>query len=469
VRAVVYETNSAGDRLKEISLHTEEADFWIDVQTDKSFQTILGFGGAFTESTAHLLQHMSAEKRAEVVEAYFGTEGGRYNLCRTHINSCDFSLNSYAYVDDWDSTLSTFSVDEDRNDIIPLIKEAQNVSENGFRLIASPWSAPPWMKDNGHWFGGKLLPEYYSVWAKYFMAYEAEYRGEGIDIWAYTVENEPLGNGENWESMHFSPEETGDFVVNHLAPEMKKVGSKAKILVYDQNRGPELEEWADVLLNDTAVHKEIYGAAIHWYNSTYDWFPTSLQYTHEQAPDRHIINTEACVDSEIPHWKDDAWYWKKEATDWGYDWALEENKHRHPEYVPVYRYARDIIGCLNNWVEAWVDWNMVLDKQGGPNHASNWCVAPILVDTTSDEIYYTPLYETMLHFSKFIQEGAIRLGTNSGTDDLLYTACRNPDGELVLVVLHTGKEVKNIGVRYAESELSFPISPQSIQTIVISN
>ena len=116
---------------------------------------------------------------------------------------------------------------------------------------------------------------------------------------------------------------------------------------------------------------------------------------------------------KYPKWQDDAWYWSKDATDWGWDWAPEEDKHRHPKYVPVFRYARDIIGCLNNWVDGWIDWNMVLDRQGGPNWSKNWCVAPVIVDPEKDEVYITPIYYALSHFSRFIRPGAVRIGTDA--------------------------------------------------------
>ncbi len=199
-------------------------------------------------------------------------------------------------------------------------------------------------------------------------------------------------------------------------------------MAYDQNRGDELIEWADIIYGDEEASKYFDGFAIHWYASTFDWFPESLIHTHELAPEKYLIQSEACVDSEVPHWKDDKWYWSKEATDWGWDWAPEEQKHRHPKYVPVYRYARDIIGCLNNWVDGWVDWNMVLDKQGGPNWFKNWCVAPVIVDPESDEVYFTPLYYTLSHFSKFIRPGAKRIGFENPDETLMVTAAQNPDG-----------------------------------------
>jgi glucosylceramidase len=269
--------------------------------------------------------------------------------------------------------------------------------------------------------------------------------------------------------MEYTPEEMVDFVKNHLGPQMEADGYDVKILGYDQNRGRELEEWAQVLLGDEEALKYFYGTAVHWYTSTVDWFPESLNATHDLAPDKHIIHTEGCIDAEVPHWQDDDWYWQKEATDWGYDWAPEEDKPDHPKYVPVYRYARDIIGCLNSWVEGWVDWNMVLDKKGGPNWANNWCIAPVIVDPEGDEVYYTPLYYTLAHFSKYIRPGAVRIGFELSDDELMITAALNPDGSIALVVLNMGDKVKDLNISLYENESKVQISPQALQTIILKN
>ena len=194
----------------------------------------------------------------------------------------------------------------------------------------------------------------------------------------------------------------------------------------------------------------------------------SLNFTHDLAPTKSIIHTEGCIDAEVPHWKEDKWYWSKEATDWGYDWAPEEDKKDHPKYVPVYRYARDIIGCLNNWVEGWVDWNMVLDKQGGPNSAKNWCTAPIIVDPEKDEVYYTPLYYTMMHFSKFIRPGAHRIQLDQTDKGLLTTAVQNKDGSIVIVVLNTSDQPKEMILELENKTQELQIAKEGLQTIVIN-
>ena len=467
----VYETSASGNKLTKLTEFTSSDNpSEIMINPDKTYQTITGFGGSFTESSAYLLNRLSKKNRDTILQAYFGEEGARYSLTRTHIASCDFSLNNYTYAPvEGDLALENFTIEEDRDDLIPMIKDAMAISKDGFNIIASPWTAPPWMKDNRNYVGGKLLPEFYDAFALYFNKYLDAYEAEGIDIWGLTPVNEPHGNGNNWESMHFTPKEETDFVQNHLGPKLEAAGkSDVNILGYDQNRAG-LKEWVDEMFKDEASSKYFAGTAIHWYESTYDYFPEDLQYAHNKAPNKYLIETEGCVDSEIPKWKDDVWYWSKEATDWGWDWASDKDRHLHPKYSPVYRYARDIIGCLNNWVDGWIDWNMVLDKQGGPNWFENWCVAPIIVDPDKDEVYFTPIYYTMAHFSKYIRPEAKIIDVLNSEDDLMVTAAKNPDGTIAVVVLNQSTELKNFTIFLGEKEKNMSINAQAIQTITLKN
>jgi glucosylceramidase len=469
LEAEIFETSASGNKLAKVAeFPAAEEQALITLLPDEHYQTITGFGGSFTEASAHLLNLLSPENRNKILEAYFGESGARYSLTRTHINSCDFSLSNYSYAPiAGDTELEQFSIQEDMDDIIPMIKDALAISKDGFKIISSPWTAPPWMKDNQDWRGGKLLPQYYDTWALFFSKYLHAYREAGIDIWGISVENEPLGNDSNWESMHYTPEEMTEFVMNHLGPKLEADGHDVKVLGFDQNRDEELRKWVDVMFADEASSKYYDGTAIHWYASTYDYFPEALQYAHHKAPDKHLINTEACVDAQVPHWQDDAWYWAKEATDWGWDWAPEDQKYLHPKYVPVFRYARDIIGCLNNHVDGWVDWNMVLDRQGGPNWAKNWCVAPVIVDPEQDEVYFTPLYYTLAHFSRFIRPGAVRIGYNNPDADLQVTAAQNPDGSIAVVVFNPTESEKPFLLSLGDKSTPLKISAKAIQTIAI--
>ncbi|NCO64148.1 MAG: glycoside hydrolase family 30 protein [Flavobacteriales bacterium] len=467
----VFETSASGNKLKNVT-EFPKADnpLIITLNPEETFQTITGFGGSFTEASASLLNRLTSENRNMILEAYFGNSGARYSLTRTHMNSCDFSLSNYSYAPiENDIKLKHFSIDEDREDLIPMIKDAMLISKEGFKILASPWTAPPWMKDNKDWRGGKLLPQYQDTWALFFSKYINAYKKEGIDIWGFTVENEPLGNSNNWESMHFTADEMTSFVKNHLGPKLQMDGHDVKILGYDQNRGEELKQWIDVMFADESSSKYYDGTAVHWYASTYDYFPESLQYAHQKAPDKYLINSEACSDSEIPKWLDDQWYWSKEATDWGWDWAPENQKYLHPKYAPVNRYARDIIGCLNNWVDGWIDWNMVLDKQGGPNWFKNWCLAPIIVDPEKDEVYFTPVYYTLTHFSKYIRPGAVRIGFKNTNETLMVTAVKNPDGSYAVIVFNPESEAKNFMLSLNEKTTEIQISAQAIQTILVPN
>jgi glucosylceramidase len=467
----VFETSQNGNKLKEITQFSEYKNkIEITINSEEKFQTITGFGGSFTEASASLLNRLSAANRKKVLDAYFSESGANYSLTRTTIASCDFSLTNYTYAKvPNDLTLESFTIEDDKKDIIPMILEAKSISKEGFNIIASPWSAPPWMKDNNSFIGGKLLPQYNDTFALYFSKYLEAYKKVGINIWGITVINEPHGNGNNWESTLFSPEEMTSFVQNHLGPKLEKDGwEKIKILGYDQNRAG-LKEWVDAMYKDEKTSKYFAGTAIHWYESTYEVFPEDLQYAHNKSPKKYLIQTEACVDSEVPHWKDDAWYWKKEATDWGWDWASEKEKYLHPKYAPVNRYANDIIGCLNNWVDGWVDWNMVLDKQGGPNWFKNWCHAPVIVDSENDEVYITPLYYTMAHFSKYIRPGAIKIGCDINSKDLVSTAVKNPDGTIVVVVFNPTEKAYSIDLNLNNKRQKFSINAKALQTIVIKS
>ena len=149
--------------------------------------------------------------------------------------------------------------------------------------------------------------------------------------------------------------------------------------------------------------------------------------------------------------------------------SLDILKYLHPKYAPANRYARDIIGCLNNWVDGWIDWNMVLDRQGGPNWFKNWCVAPVIVDPEVNQVYYTPLYYIMSHFSKFIRPGAEIIGVENNDSDLMVAAAQNPDNSISVVVFNEGLSAKTFELSYSKLKKIITIAPQAIQTIHIQD
>jgi len=468
----IYQTSKAGDKLTKSELTflgtPGSAGYArVVIQPGKTFQTIEGIGGAFTESSARVLMQLSPDKRQEVIDAYFAPAGADYSLMRTHINSCDFSLGHYSYAAvAGDTLLQHFTVQEDMDDLIPLIKDAQNASKNRFKLLASPWTAPSWMKDNNEWNGGSLKPELYPTWALFFSKYLRAYTDQGIEIWGITVENEPEGVGGSWDSMVFTPQQMAEFVKNYLGPQFKKDGLTVKILIFDHNRD-HVEEWANQILSDPAAAAYVWGTAVHWYSSTTEWYPETLNKVHQSFPDKTLMHTEGCIDSELPVWENDEWYWRKEATDWGFTWAPEKDKPLHPPYVPVYRYARDIIGGLNSWLTGWIDWNIVLDDKGGPNHAKNWCIAPVIARPETNEVYYTPLFFVMSHFSKYIRPGAVRIGVNNPLEALMITACQNTDGSIAVVVLNQNEAKSGFELQIGRQSVAMEIPANALQTVVI--
>ena len=475
-KKAVYETSRHGGRFHAISQETlaqwdmaNTEDVRVVVQADQRKQKIEGFGGSFTDASAYLVHQMSPEQRQRILEAYFAPAGANYSLTRTHMNSCDFSRFHYSSAPvEGDLALDHFTVEQDREFLFPMIQSAQAISRDGFDLIASPWTAPPWMKDNQSWVGGRLLPEMQPTWAQFFVKYAQACQEEGLPLWGFTVENEPHGNGDNWESMLYSPDEMTAFVRDHLGPALEANGlGHLNVLGYDQNRAG-LDEWTASMYRDSANAKYFAGTAIHWYESTYDYFPDDLDRAHEAAPEKLLIETEGCIDAEVPVWQDDDWYWQKEATDWGFTWREEDKKYLHPKYAPVHRYARDIIGCLNHWVNGWVDWNMVLDRQGGPNWFKNWCIAPVIVDPEQDEVYFTPLYDVMCHFSKFIRPGATVLASECTDDELMAVATETPNGGHVIVCFNPGETARTVRIEGLSEDVCLVLGAQSLQTVVLN-
>jgi glucosylceramidase len=392
---------------------TDFSDPSVFIDTAVKFQEIQGFGGAFTEAAAVTLDKMPTHLRQEILEAYFSPNtGNAYTLCRTHINSCDFSLGNYAYTEvDGDVELKHFSIEHDRQALIPMIREAIDLSGGKLKLFASPWSPPAWMKTNGKMNnGGKLKPEYRQAWADYYVRYIEEYGQEGIPIWGLTVQNEPEAT-QIWDSCIYTGEEERDFVRDYLGPTLHDAGlGNVKVIVWDHNRD-RLFERAKAVLDDPKAAHYVWGVGFHWYCG--DHFD-NVQLTHDAYPDKHLIFTEGCQEGG-PHLG---------------SWDTGE------------RYARSIINDLNRWTEAWVDWNLVLDETGGPNHVNNFCSAPIIADTQAGEILYQSSYYYIGHFSRFIRPGARRVACAKTLDSLETTAFLNSDGSVAVVVLNrTGQAI----------------------------
>jgi glucosylceramidase len=441
--AVHQSVRDTPDRLAPVAslpLSNDPAEALIDIhlEPDRRFQSIIGFGGALTEAAAINYHQMSPANRQALLEHYFSaTTGHGYTLCRTHIHACDFSRGLYTYVDEGDASLDSFSLDADRQTLLPFIHDAINASDRTIRFLVSPWSPPAWMKDNASMLrGGRLLPEHRDTWARYIARYIHAMRDEGVDVWGLTVQNEPEAV-QSWESCIFSAEDERDFVRDHLGPTLEKQGlSDVRVIIWDHNRD-RLFDRASVVYNDPDASRYTWGAGFHWYCG--DFFE-NLTRTHDAYPDKHLIFTEGCQEGG-PH---------------DGSWATGE------------RYARSIIQDLNRWTEGWVDWNIVLDETGGPNHVGNLCSAPILYDRDADRLKPQSSYQALGHFARFIQPGAERIGCTVSHADLLVTAARNSDGSLAIVLLNTGEYALSYRLHLEGRTAAGSAPAHGIQTLTTS-
>ena len=314
------------------------------------YQELLGFGGAFTDSASFVFSSLNATLQKMVLDMYFSEQGIGYSLGRLPIGSCDFSLGTYNYDDTKkDKDLKNFSIAHDKKLIIPFIQRAmatrKSWSNDTIKIVASPWSPPGWMKeiDSPYCPLGceicNLKKEYHDTWSLYFSKFITDYAAEGIPVWGITVQNEPGACPLDYEGLHWTPETQRDYLKESLGPRILKDHPEVKILIYDHNKDKTVK-WAQTIFSDPEASKYAWGIAVHWY--TGDHFD-QLNMTHSLFPKKFILATEAT-----------------------------EVREKHPE-SPIWEkgehYAHDIIGDLNNWSVGFIDWNLILDYYGAPDHA----------------------------------------------------------------------------------------------------
>lgn len=437
---------------------------------------LLGFGGSFTEASAVTLQKMGEAEQAEVLQACFDRKAGLgYTLGRVPIGSCDFGLGNWTCGElaEGDQKLSGFSLRRYEEAILPMLRRAADIAEAPLKLLASPWTPPPWMKTKPQFNGdAHLRPECGQVWALHYAKFVQEMRRLGVPIWAVSVQNEPEA-AMTWEACIYTAEEERDFVRDHLGPTLEGEGlGDVKILVWDHNRDGMLER-AAVAYSDPEAAKYIWGVGYHWYgDARYESWPerTEVPFADRQRndaqifelrarvgfdnvrrvaelrPDKHILFTEGCQELG-----------GRPLSALLGSWKVGE------------RYAMNIIADLNSGCEGWIDWNLLLDETGGPNHVGNLCSAPIICDTKTNTILYQISYWYMLHFSRWIRPGARRALCASSRDVLEITAWVNLDGSLSVVVMNQGGEAIDFWLKVAGSGAARTQAPaRSITTFVLT-
>jgi glucosylceramidase len=410
---------------------------WVDPK--RCFQTLEGFGGAFTEAAAVTWQGLSPTRGEQVLKDYFDRQQGHgYTLCRVHMNSCDFSLGNYAHVETpGDTELRGFSIARDRQALLPFIKAAQRAAAQPLKLLVSPWSPPAWMKSNAQMNrGGQLLPEFRQAWARCYVRFIEEYAAEGVPVWGVSVQNEPAAV-QPWDSCIYSAEEERDFVRDFLGPELARAGlGHIKIVIWDHNRD-HLVQRASVVYSDAEAARYVWGAGFHWYGENHF---DQVQLVHDAWPDKQLLFTEGCQEGGPHHGS----------------WDLGE------------RYAHSMINDLNRWTVGWIDWNLVLDETGGPNHVGNLCSAPILIDTGNDALMHQSSYYYIGHFSRFIKPGARRVLCAASRQDLESTAFVNPDGATVVVVMNRTEEAIGLRLQVGDQTTSTALPARSIATYLLA-
>jgi glucosylceramidase len=373
----------------------------IMIDPEKTFQTIEGFGGAFTDAAADVFAQLPAAAQEKFLEACFDPLiGNGYTLCRTTIHSCDYAAAMYTYDDvPGDKKLEHFSIEHDRRNRLPMIQRARAAAKGRLRLFASPWSPPAWMKTNGEMkHGGRLKPEYRQTWADYFVRYLKAYAAEGVPIWGLTVQNEALAT-QVWESCLFTANEERDFVRDYLGPALHENGlADVKLMIWDHNRGL-MYQRAQAAYRDAKASKYIWGTAFHWYVGDHH---DNARVLHDAFPDKALIFSEGSVRGT---------------------WAAAS------------RLARNVILDLNNWTAGWTVWNLLLDPEGGPRHAGGLMGGSIVnADPKTGELVFNPPHYVFGHFSRFIRPGARRIACTSSSDAFIATAFRNPDGRIAVVL-----------------------------------
>jgi glucosylceramidase len=405
------------------------------VNTQRRFQQLEGFGGAFTESAAVNWLALGAAQRQEVLEACFDPNRGHgYSLCRVHMGSCDFALGNYAHVEtEGDMALADFSIERDRRALLPFIRAAQRVAGAPIKLLASPWSPPAWMKTNGRMNeGGQLRPHCRRAWARCYVRFIEAYEAEGVPIWGISVQNEPLAT-QRWDSCIYTAEEERDFVRDHLGPELEAAGlGRVKIVIWDHNRDLMVER-ANTVYSDPAAARYVWGTGFHWYGE--DHFD-HVQQVHDAWPDKQLLFTEGCQEGGPHHGS----------------WQLGE------------RYARSMINDLNRWTVGWIDWNLILDHQGGPNHVGNFCSAPIHANAGHDGFSLQSSYFYIGHFARFARPGAHRVLCAASRQDLEATAFRNLDGSVAIVVMNRTEQPRRFALRVDDASCVADLPPRSIAT-----
>ncbi|KAK4292063.1 hypothetical protein Pmani_035140 [Petrolisthes manimaculis] len=435
-----------------------DADVSVVLDHSTDYQTIFGFGGAFTDSTGINIASLPLKAQDFLIKwvdmSYFSPDGIEYNLCRLPMAGTDYSIRTYSYDDvEGDVDLVNFNLTiEDYQYKLPYIKQAQQVANKELLLFGSPFSPPAWMKESGSFFGsGSILKEMWEPYANYFIKFLQAYEAEGAPMWGVTMQDEPLAGlkDSSWNNCYWSPEDTRDWIKTHLGPAMKSAGyGDVKLMIHDQTRDT-IPWYVIPCLDDAECNQYVDGTALHWYADLLT-SPDSMDETHNLYPGKFMLYTESC----------DGWN------------AEPDEKVILGSWVRAENYAFNILEDLNHWATGWVDWNMALNMSGGPNWASKAADSPIIINTDAGEFYKQPMFYALGHFSKFIPPGSIRMPSTvsgPGSGDVIAVAVHDiPSLTNVAIILNRGDSSKSVSVDSGSGTefMNFVMPAKSITTVL---
>ncbi|KAK7789534.1 hypothetical protein R5R35_003347 [Gryllus longicercus] len=453
---VLFTTTKAGLRFAKssgsLTPQAKAADVAFTLDPSSTQQTIIGYGGSFTDAAGINILSLSAPAQENFLRSYFSPEGIELNMGRVPIAGADFSTRPYTYDDVADDDdLSEFKLQpEDFQYKIPIIKRAMEMSRKSIKLLSAAWTSPTWMKTNNDFVGfSRLKEKYYQAWADYHVKFLNAYKEQALDFWAISTGNEP-SNGiipiMRFNSLGWSPASQSKWVAENLGPAIRNSPfNQTKILGLDDQRFM-LPWWMTKMFENKDTYNYIDGIAVHWY-----WDnllpPYLLTATHNNFPDKFILSTEACKG-------DRPWNYPKVALG---SWSRSED------------YMADIIQDMNHWVSGWVDWNLGLDMQGGPNWANNFVDAAVIVNKDADEFYKQPIFYAMGHFTKFVPEGSVHFTVEpSSKKGISTTAFTTPSGQSVVVLYNRRSSDKKVTVTHPEKgSVSITIPKNSYNTLLL--
>ncbi|MCH5353167.1 MAG: glycoside hydrolase [Acutalibacter sp.] len=463
----------------------------VGLYPDFLFQKFEGYGCAMTESACYLLSQMEPEQRKKALSCWFGPEGADARFIRIPIDSCDYSLEEYQAVKDpiADPELHTFSIDRDRKWVLPVVKEAIAMAGHPLSVLLSPWSPPAvWktppldiandetvyggkvaetaQRKPSRCNGGSLKPEYYGPWAKYLVKYVKAYLDEGIPVTMLSVQNEASA-ATNWDSCVWTGEQERIFVRDFLHPAMQEAGltDKVELFVWDHNKERLVEHIEEIMKADTA--HMISGFAYHWYSG--DHFE-ALSLLREKYPDKILMHSESCglhipgkaLAFDIP---------PEKLEEWGEDHFLVKLSKMDPremDFKDAVDYAHDMLGDLNHGMQRWIDWNMMVDRTGGPRHVPGGFAAPLVYEEDGT-FSRTPSYEYIKLIAKTLRPGSLRMGCSVYGREVEAAAVKNEDGTVGVVLLNRAEEDITVNLRISGKLVEVPLNAESLSAVVLEN